>query len=92
MGVNKGKWYYEVHLKSNGLFQIGWTYNLEFGGNSGVGDDEMSFAFDGSRVKKWNGTDEDYGHTWSSGNKSNGHIFKKKGMLWECFLIWIVKK
>ena len=39
-----------------------------FSGSDGVGDDTHSFAYDGHRVKKWNGAQIDYGEAWSTGD------------------------
>ncbi|KAJ1523929.1 hypothetical protein ONE63_010478 [Megalurothrips usitatus] len=64
-GVCRGKWQYEVVLLSNGIMQIGWaTSNSEFGYGQGVGDTSDSFAFDGSRIRKWNVLAEGYGEKW----------------------------
>ncbi|KAE8746279.1 hypothetical protein FOCC_FOCC006951 [Frankliniella occidentalis] len=64
-GVFKGKWQYEVLLLSTGVMQIGWaSFNSKFGAGQGVGDTYDSFAFDGSRVRKWNMTAEAYGEKW----------------------------
>lgn len=53
--VFAGKYYYEVRLMTSGLMQIGWcTIGTPFNANSGVGDDESSYAYDGNRIKKWN--------------------------------------
>jgi SPRY domain len=42
--------------------QIGWcTLATSFSPDRGVGDDETSYAFDGYRVKKWNGSSSTYG-------------------------------
>jgi len=41
---------------SSGVMQIGWcTLATPFSHENGVGDEETSYAFDGARVKKWNG-------------------------------------
>jgi Kip1 ubiquitination-promoting complex protein 1 len=34
----------------------------------GVGDTMNSYAYDGKRRRKWNGTEEDYGLFWSPGD------------------------
>jgi SPRY domain len=46
--------------------QIGWADNLfrtgeDCAADDGVGDDSHSWAYDGLRGKKWNGSDDDYG-------------------------------
>jgi hypothetical protein len=67
--VKDGKWYYEVTLLSDCLSQIGYTYTREFTGNAGVGDDDLSFAYDGNRRKKWNGERTNtYGLAWHKGD------------------------
>ncbi|KAJ3313259.1 hypothetical protein HDV04_002243 [Boothiomyces sp. JEL0838] len=71
-GVSKpGKWGYEFQLGSAGILQIGWVcseYTPKEYGGWGVGDDMLSYAFDGARVRKWHGRDVDsdgYGEEWS---------------------------
>jgi hypothetical protein len=54
ISVKRGKWYYEVELATQGLFQIGWvTSRCQFrpfeGYGYGVGDDEYSWAVDFQR-------------------------------------------
>eukprot|EP01063_Lacrimia_lanifica_P009477 TRINITY_DN1647_c0_g1_i1.p1 TRINITY_DN1647_c0_g1~~TRINITY_DN1647_c0_g1_i1.p1 ORF type:complete len:1244 (+),score=375.77 TRINITY_DN1647_c0_g1_i1:140-3871(+) len=69
VSVSKGKWMYETVLLSNGLQQIGWaTHTPEWTKDLGVGDFLNSYAFDGSRVKKWNITPETYGSPWEVGD------------------------
>ncbi|KAJ3036591.1 hypothetical protein HDV00_002551 [Rhizophlyctis rosea] len=66
-----GKFAYEVILGSSGIIQVGWClmeckFDPEAG--TGVGDDVFSYAYDGSRMKKWHGVspvDNDYGEEWS---------------------------
>ncbi|MES1923331.1 hypothetical protein MHBO_004888, partial [Bonamia ostreae] len=54
--VTKGAWYYEILLENSGLMQLGWAnekfmpQNIE----SGCGDDNFSWAYDGSRQLIWN--------------------------------------
>lgn len=68
-GVYLGKWQYEVLLLSAGVMQIGWvTCNSKFSPGQGVGDTPDSYGFDGSRVRKWNVTAEDYGEKWEEGD------------------------
>lgn len=60
--VFKNCFYYEVTLKGDGLAQIGWCQmHTSFNNHHGVGDDRHSYAYDGNRVKKWNGKNEAYG-------------------------------
>ncbi|KAJ3051946.1 hypothetical protein HK097_007053 [Rhizophlyctis rosea] len=72
--INGGKYAYEVILRSAGIIQIGFaSKNCAFDpeAGTGVGDDVHSYAFDGSRRKKWHGIapqDNDYGEEWSSGD------------------------
>jgi hypothetical protein len=35
--------------------------HTSFDAHNGVGDDRLSYAFDGNRIKKWNGGSEPYG-------------------------------
>jgi hypothetical protein len=53
-----GKYYYEVVINSNALFQVGWITGLSsphclMGSGYGVGDDEYSWSYDGHRQMKW---------------------------------------
>ena len=67
--VFKELFYYEVTLKGDGLAQIGWSQlRTVFDNHNGVGDDIHSYAFDGNRVKKWNGKHETYGEQWATGD------------------------
>jgi Kip1 ubiquitination-promoting complex protein 1 len=60
--VFKDLFYYEVTLMGDGLAQIGWCQlQTTFDPHNGVGDDKNSFAYDGNRIKKWNGGSEVYG-------------------------------
>eukprot|EP00633_Aureoumbra_lagunensis_P011780 CAMPEP_0197327140 /NCGR_PEP_ID=MMETSP0892-20130614/2466_1 /TAXON_ID=44058 ORGANISM="Aureoumbra lagunensis, Strain CCMP1510" /NCGR_SAMPLE_ID=MMETSP0892 /ASSEMBLY_ACC=CAM_ASM_000538 /LENGTH=481 /DNA_ID=CAMNT_0042821719 /DNA_START=1 /DNA_END=1447 /DNA_ORIENTATION=- len=58
---NCGKWFYCVRLRTSGIFQIGWAMHNFTGGNEqngdGVGDDQLSFAYDGCRGLAFNGPD-----------------------------------
>ena len=67
----EGQWYYEVEITKCGLAQIG--LKAYEGGDSekgdGVGDDEHSWAFDGTRVLKWHkGANNKYGREWKVGD------------------------
>ena len=66
MCVYGGKWMYEITLLTNGIQQVGWaTLDTPFTKQAGVGDSPDSYAFDGSRVKKWNrGAASSYGEDW----------------------------
>src|SRR4051794_31255564 len=56
-------------LFNNNLAQIGYSYTNEFSYNAGVGDDDLSFAYDGCRCKKWNGDNTSgYGLRWKEGD------------------------
>jgi Kip1 ubiquitination-promoting complex protein 1 len=69
VAVFSGKYFFEVHLLTGGLMQIGWcTYATPFQPERGVGDDETSYAFDGYRVKKWNGSSATFGSQWAAGD------------------------
>jgi hypothetical protein len=65
--------YYEVQLETAGISQIGWADLTHFRPNTetgdGVGDDAGSFAFDGSRTKKFhNGLEDSYGQACKPGD------------------------
>lgn len=53
--VFKGKWMYEIQLKSKGVMQIGWcSPQCRFTPDTGVGDTINSYGFDGSKQRVWN--------------------------------------
>lgn len=67
--VFKGKWAFEVMLGSKGVMQVGWcTVKCKFSQEEGVGDTENSYAYDGSRQRKWNKTTQRYGESWCTGD------------------------
>ena len=71
--LTEGKWYYEVEVTKVGLAQVGWASADFEGGDSdsgdGVGDDNESWAFDGSRVLKWHGGKKSsFGVAWQAGD------------------------
>ena len=71
MTAKSGAWFYEVVLLSDGLMQIGWadsSFTSDALQGHGVGDHERSYAYDGFRRKKWNGTSGDYGERWQAGD------------------------
>ncbi|KAJ8302942.1 hypothetical protein KUTeg_019338 [Tegillarca granosa] len=54
--VDSGVWYYEVHIVTAGVMQIGWaTKESNFLNHEGygIGDDEFSMAYDGCRQLIW---------------------------------------
>jgi len=67
--VFKGRWMYEATLGTGGVQQIGWaTLDTTFTDENGVGDTKDSYAYDGKRVKKWNGAPKAYGLPWAGGD------------------------
>ena len=67
--------YYEVQILSKGIIQLGWAHSAfqsqftcDIAHDNGVGDDSLSFAYDGSRGLKWNSTEALYGRRWSKGD------------------------
>jgi len=65
--------YFEVQVVSGGLAQVGWADLTDFAPDTdsgdGVGDLGSSYAFDGSRCKKFqSGKEEDYGESWEEGD------------------------
>ena len=67
-----GKWYYEIEIKKPGVAsQFGWA-DLEFIGTSsggqGIGDDKVSWAFDGDRTCTWHNGSQRYGKRWNAGD------------------------
>ncbi|CAH0547332.1 unnamed protein product [Brassicogethes aeneus] len=54
--ADTGVWYYEVHIITPGVMQIGWaTKNSNFLNHEGygIGDDKYSLAYDGCRKLIW---------------------------------------
>lgn len=69
VAVFKGKWMYEVQLHTEGVMQIGWcSTNCKFTQNSGVGDTQYSYGFDGSNQRIWHIQTDKYGPNWRSGD------------------------
>ncbi|KNC46353.1 E3 ubiquitin-protein ligase RNF123 [Thecamonas trahens ATCC 50062] len=67
--VFASKWMYEVVLETEGVMQIGWaTMGCKFTTEEGVGDSPDSYAYDGSRVRKWNCASYEYGERWKAGD------------------------
>ena len=65
--VFEGRWQYEVTLITGGLMQIGWSaLSSAFSETNGVGDGDLSYAYDGSRQKTW--PESDYGSDWAEGD------------------------
>ena len=67
-----GKWYYEVTVVQAGqASQLGWA-DLEFVGSAkdgvGIGDDKMSWAFDGDRACTWHNGSRRFGRNWKGGD------------------------
>eukprot|EP01125_Pyxidicula_operculata_P000075 TRINITY_DN1010_c0_g1_i1.p1 TRINITY_DN1010_c0_g1~~TRINITY_DN1010_c0_g1_i1.p1 ORF type:complete len:369 (-),score=99.42 TRINITY_DN1010_c0_g1_i1:111-1217(-) len=72
VSVLKGRWYYEVTMKSVGSARIGWCtdkYKPESEYN-GIGADDNSWGFDGYSHKKYhkNNNGETYGESWNAGD------------------------
>eukprot|EP00842_Homolaphlyctis_polyrhiza_P001277 jgi/Hompol1/214/HPOL_001512-RA len=72
--TNSGKYAYEYQINTMGIHQVGWTcegFQYQPVSGSGVGDDDYSYCFDGSRVKKWHGNPTvgtAYGVKWAVGD------------------------
>ncbi|XP_015793426.1 E3 ubiquitin-protein ligase RNF123 [Tetranychus urticae] len=82
VAVYKGKWMYEIMLTSKGIMQLGWaTYRCNFSHQQGVGDTRDSYAFDGSRMRKWNLTTNKYGEHWHTGDVIGCTIDLDKGSI-----------
>lgn len=53
--VYKGKWMYEVQLRTKGIMQIGWcSAKCNFTEDTGIGDTPNSYGLDGSKQRLWN--------------------------------------
>eukprot|EP01127_Copromyxa_protea_P003074 TRINITY_DN12945_c0_g1_i1.p1 TRINITY_DN12945_c0_g1~~TRINITY_DN12945_c0_g1_i1.p1 ORF type:complete len:471 (+),score=100.99 TRINITY_DN12945_c0_g1_i1:22-1413(+) len=73
--VNKGKWYYEVTMRSRGSARIGWSTEVYKPENDyeGCGSDGDSWAWDGSKQTKYHDEKKDdsiksYGQSWAQGD------------------------
>ena len=65
----EGKWYWESDILSNECMQIGWaTPGIKCDtAENGVGDCAYSWAYDGTRQKKWHkGRSEPWGPRWKT--------------------------
>jgi hypothetical protein len=79
-----------VLIYTNEVIQIGWAtrdsvFEPELG--SGVGDDDLSYSFDGNRCKKWHGyhpEDNDYGEPWQAGDVITCLLDLDKGEISYC--------
>ncbi|XP_062530350.1 E3 ubiquitin-protein ligase RNF123 isoform X2 [Bombyx mori] len=80
--VYSAKWMYEVQLGTKGIMQIGWcTSSCMFSMDTGVGDTAHSYAYDGSRVRKWNVATSAYGQPWLSGDVIGACIDLDRGLM-----------
>lgn len=67
--IYKGKYMYEVQLKSKGVMQIGFcSSECKFSADSGVGDTRYSYGLDGSKQRLWHVYTKKYGNFWRSGD------------------------
>jgi len=72
--VRGGKWFYEVKLLTYGQMRIGWCTdkcNIATNTYTGIGNDNESWAYDGSCQKAWFGTNSNndrYGEYWNNGD------------------------
>lgn len=68
--VFRGKWMYELQLRSKGVMQIGWcSAQCRFTQDTGVGDTRNSYGLDGSKRRIWHiYTRNQYGPYWRSGD------------------------
>jgi len=70
-GVDRGMWFFEATLLSEGLMQIGWAdsnFVCDPIRGQGVGDHAHSWAYDGYRQKKWSVSSQTYGDRWRIGD------------------------
>lgn len=62
-------YYYEVQLLTPGIMQIGWsTLRTQFNNHNGVGDDDISYAYDGARSLRWHSGSQEWGAQWKAGD------------------------
>lgn len=69
IGEWKPRVYYEFIPAPAGIMQMGWAPadHAPSGSGNGVGDDQVSYGFDGKRVSRWwGGSSESYGKLWST--------------------------
>ena len=67
--IFKGKWCYEVLLVTNGSFQIGFSqYNSVFSKLNGIGNDLLSYSYDGYKKVSLHKNKFSYGNNWDSGD------------------------
>lgn len=67
--VFRGKWMYEVQLRSKGVMQVGWcSAGCRFTQDTGVGDTRHSYGLDGSKQRIWHIYTQKYGPYWRSGD------------------------
>ena len=72
--LSTGKWYYEVHMQTCGVMQLGWAtcdFKPNFEEGDGVGDCGQSFGYDGGRGEIYFGGESgDYGggSKWEDGD------------------------
>ena len=75
----QGRFAFEIEIytvSENAVIQVGWMnskarFEPDGGAGAGVGDDENSYAFDGTRKKKWHGDricSQSYGEAWKVGD------------------------
>jgi hypothetical protein len=71
-GVTAGRWFYETHILTAGVMQIGWANSkchLDPSEGQGVGDDNNSFAYDGNRRRLWKAEPVPFGACkWAAGD------------------------
>ena len=80
---------YEVTLGTCGIQQVGWaTVRCRFTEQKGAGDTMNSYAFDGKRKRKWNGTEEEYGLHWSGGDVVGVRIDLNAREVCACACVW----
>lgn len=49
--------------------QIGWsTLRTQFNNHNGVGDDDISYAYDGARSLRWHSGSQEWGAQWKAGD------------------------
>jgi len=70
-GVDRGVWFFEATLLTEGLMQVGWAdsgFICDPIRGQGVGDHTHSWAYDGYRQKKWSVSSQTYGERWRMGD------------------------
>ena len=93
MAIFLGKWYYELELLNNNLYQVGWVnylYKSNPTEGKGVGDCAHSWAVDLYRNAKWHEQEDGLtsrlpygvGRSWSTGGILGCYLNIDENIMW----------